>query len=212
MAADDTEFLTDTCLGTVSRLVQGSNFSKLHSAWDSGKAAVELPKKLVETAEGISEAVELIGEMTKQDLSLRFLKENDLYALAPPRLGAWADEMQGLADAMDVAKIIVSTCEVANRSSAWSQSFLDQMEVLTHVDKAVYGDSAQFVRKVAGKLIKEYQKPGEAATEEAVGGTTTTGMLRHCCGRIWRPVRFRCCISTNKQAFQKKTLVNLGRL
>ena len=173
---------------------------------------MELPKKLVETAEGISEAVELIGEMTKQDLSLRFLKENDLYALAPPRLGAWADEMQGLADAMDVAKIIVSTCEVANRSSAWSQSFLDQMEVLTHVDKAVYGDSAQFVRKVAGKLIKEYQKPGEAATEEAVGGTTTTGMLRHCCGRTRRPVRFRCCISTNKHAFQKKTLVNLGRL
>ena len=52
MAADDTEFLTDTCLGTVSRLVQGSSFSKLHSAWDSGKAAVELPKKLVKPQRG----------------------------------------------------------------------------------------------------------------------------------------------------------------
>lgn len=173
LAVDDQDFLDSYGQAEINKILEDSAIGQVKEAAGNLKNILDLPENLTGGVNDINELVQQMDELSKNHKSMKFNSYNDVSYMTSPRIKAWSQEMGDITDALEIVDLLINVSEVSQRSQDWGGDFISQIGILTDFDDMGYNTTiTDRVKNVASSLIKEYQEPIHATTDEAVLQTT----------------------------------------
>lgn len=170
IAIDDMDFLNTYDQKSMLSIFEEVGFSDVKSNWGNAKNIIDIPDNIAEGAYDIDKIVESLSK----DKALKSYFIYDFETFDPALLKAMSEKMETASDLMDITNIILDVAEVSQRSQNWGEQYINQIRILTNFDDRGYNKSvANRVKTVADGLIKEYQDPIQAASDEAALQSTS---------------------------------------
>lgn len=180
LAVDDQDFLDSYGQAEINKILENSSIGGINDAVGDINNLLSVPKNLIDGANDIDELVEWMSEVSDSHKSTKFNVYNDFSNMTPETLSALSEQfressekLNAISDALSIIDLISSVSEVSQRSQDWGKDFISQIGILTDFDNMGYNTIiTDRVKNVASSLIKEYQDPIHATTDEAVLQTT----------------------------------------
>ena len=170
IAIDDMDFLNSYSLEAMNSIFEEIGGFDIKSDLDSMRNIIDIPDNIAEGANEIDKIVEYLSK----DKALKSYFIYDLDTFDPPVLKAMSEKMENVSNVMDITNIILDVAEVSQRSQNWGEQYINQIRVLTDFDERGYNKwVTDIVKTVASGLIKEYQDPIKAASDEAALQSTS---------------------------------------
>jgi len=159
LAVEDDRFLDGQGQAAISSAIDGSTFNQIKTNWDAIAEIHDMPLN-------ISDVVDFMGESDATKFSIW----NDPSLFDTTDMQAKQKELGVVSDIIDLVGIVVSFNETLNRSKAWGESFIRELDILTldPTTQNIFGDNGKYIHDTVTKLKEEKENTLETATENAM--------------------------------------------
>ena len=154
LATTDDSFIDDVGSEQISEYLEDSPYHKIETN--------------LNLLEGTFNTIEEIEDKIASSKTSKFSQWNDFSTIKSAELGAIEKKVENFGDVLSVANILIDFNEINTRSKNWSDDFVNGLNVLFNMNKAMHGDCGKRIKKVADDLLEEFEKPTETAAEAAM--------------------------------------------